>query len=104
MIFTPILASDTTAAFLLPIVVLFWIGIVGGTIAGLVSLGLYGFKRVQRYWGVLLGALSTAAGAGGLLLLAVLTDGAELIAWAAVLTPLVIGLLDLILWKRRMPI
>ena len=101
MTFPPILASDTTAAFLLPLVILFWIGIGGGALAGVVALVLYGRKRGQRVWGVILGTLSIAAGAGGLLFLFVLTDGAGFWVWAGVLSPLAIGILDVILWKRR---
>ena len=100
MAFTPILASDTTAAFLLPLVILFWIGIGGGTLAGLLALALYGCKRVKQVWGIMLGALSIAVGMCGLLFLVGIVDG-EWWVWADVLTPLVVGILDVIIWKSR---
>jgi hypothetical protein len=100
MTLTPILASDTTAAFLLPLVIFFWIVIGGGTLAGLIALGFYCFKRAQRSWGMLLGTFSVATGAFGLLVLCCTVD-VEPLVLVAVLTPLIIGILDLILWKRR---
>ena len=107
MLFALILASDTTAA-LLPLVILFWIGIGGGTLAGLIALALYGCKRVQRVWGIMLGAISIAAGAGGSLWFAVpvfifgpVEPPVEWWLWASVLTPLVIGTLAVIIWKSR---
>ena len=65
------------------------------------DLALYCFKRVQRVWGISLGILSAVTGAGGLFLLAVFIQGAGFSVWAGVLTPLVIGILDVILWKNR---
>lgn len=96
-----ILASDTTAAFLSPLTFLFWIAIIGGTVAGLLSLLLHFFRRAPRVVGVTLGLLSTVTGLGGVMFFIMFTAGAESIAWLGVLTPLVIGVLDIILWKFR---
>ena len=98
---TPILASDTTGTFLLPLMILFWVVIGGSTLAGLLSLILYFFRRVPRVVGITLGLLSTATGVGGVIFFIIFTAGVESIAWVGVLIPLVIGVVDLILWKYR---
>ena len=103
MTFTPILASETTAALLLPLVILFWVVIGASTVAGILSLVLYGFRRVQRWVGIILALLSTAAGIGGSMLFVTKPHPGdiELLQWAGVVTPLLIGVLSFLLWKNR---
>jgi hypothetical protein len=101
MTFTRIFASDTTAAFLLPIVVLFWIVIFGSNIAGLLSLTLLACKRVQRQWGIVLGLLSTTAGIGGVMFFIIFTKGVGIVGWIGVLAPLIVGVIAIFLWKKR---
>jgi hypothetical protein len=85
----------------LPIAVLFWIVICVSTIAGLLSLTLYGVKSVQRHWGIISGFLSTVAGVGGTAFFVIFTERIGLLGWAGVLIPRIVGVVDLVLWKNR---
>jgi hypothetical protein len=100
---TPILASDTTAAFLSFLVTMFWIGMAGGTLCGFVSLALYFFRLNSTPWkvsGITLGMFSNGAGTAGLLFL-ITADHAEPAAWGAVFVPIVLGTLAVFIWVRK---
>jgi hypothetical protein len=99
MSLNPILASDTTMAFAKVVAVLFWAGIGGAGLFGIVGLALLPFKRVPRVYGIVFGTVSTAGGCGGLLFSLLMLP--EAFVWAAVLSTLAVGILDMVLWSRR---
>src|SRR6476659_8424427 len=101
MSLSPILASDTTAAFAKLAALAFWAGIGGGALLGIVGLVLLRFKRVPRTYGMILGTLSTAAGCVGVLFL--FLGPTDPWVWAGVLGALAVGVLCVVLWARRAP-
>src|SRR5262245_54758194 len=94
MSFTPILASDTTAALAWPVAIVLSIGLLG--LGSIVLIARWGRRR---WWGLLLALLPTVV--GGLLLLLLLNEGALAILYAIAAFPLLCGLLSLYFWSRK---
>ena len=101
---TPILASDTTIVAVKALVYLFFIGVAGGTMPGVFSLGVFCFSRARHQWkvaAVALGLISMGVGLASLTFILVFTAKTEFLGWAAASTPLAIGILAVILWTVR---
>lgn len=94
MSFTPILASDTTAALAWPVAIVLSIGLLG--LGSIVLIARWGRRR---WWGLLLALLPTVV--GGLSLLLLLSDGALAIFYAIAAFPFLCGLLSLYFWSRK---
>jgi hypothetical protein len=103
MSITPILASDTTGAFVLLVAVVFWAAMSVATLAGLTGLALLRWTRVPRVCGFALGGLSAATGVGGVVFFLLFTAGGAVISWAGVSIPLILGLVGMLLWSKRKP-
>jgi hypothetical protein len=102
MTFTPLFASDTTAAFLSILVKVFFIGMVGGTLPALIAVGLYFLSRGRSRWwiiGVVLSSYSILAGLAGFLFV-IGTVQMPFLFWVAVLAPLSMGTAGVIMWIR----
>jgi hypothetical protein len=102
---SPILASDTTAAFLRIAVLFFWIALAGAAVPAILSLGLYCSTRKRqprKVIGVVLGSITMTASLAALACVIVFTNRQlGLVAWAGVLAPLLLGGFALALWVRR---
>jgi hypothetical protein len=70
------------------------------TVAGLLGLVLYRFRRVPKSCGMVLGLFSAMAGLAGLFFFVFFAGDVATVAWLGVLTPFALGVMDLLLWQR----